>query len=185
MLIDFGAARTELMFELMSRTLEAELNMDYSGPENYDGSAHKTAATDIYALGATLYRCVAGEKPARAIDRMKAVMTGESDPLAPAARAARGPYSPELLAAIDACLRFSASERPQSAAALKTLLAENPATNDGKAAIVRHVVLAGIAIGTFSLLREEGTVIALSIAIVTAIVVGAIWHGLQGGGGGR
>src|SRR4029077_20750270 len=77
--------------------------------------------SDIYALGATLYRAVAGRPPDEVALRV------DQDHMRPATHAATGTYRPGFLAAIDACLKVRFSERPQTIAQLRPILLARPA----------------------------------------------------------
>jgi len=105
-LIDFGAARQALGAK--SQSMTAVVSVGYAPMEQYSVRGKHTTATDIYALGATAYRAIAGTRPADAVERV------ESDPLIPAASAGKGRYSDAFLDAIDWALRMDASARPQS-----------------------------------------------------------------------
>jgi len=114
-LIDFGAARQALGDRTMSHT--AIVSAGYSPPEQYGSRGRRGPATDIYALAATLYRCVAGRRPPDATDRLLGDAT-----LEPAAKLGAGRYSRELLNAIDAGLVLDADKRPQSVKAFRALV---------------------------------------------------------------
>ena len=96
----------------------------YAAPDEYPEEAGGAEGpwTDVYGVGATLYRCVTGVRPIGARERLREIAAGAPDPLMPAARAAAGRYTPRLLAAIDAALRIEAEARPRSVAALRALL---------------------------------------------------------------
>ena len=124
-LLDFGAARYELAER--SRVGDqpqhtgtfAVIKRGYSPIEQHSTDMRNRGAwSDIYALGATLYRAVSGKPPTDAHERMVA----ESDPLRPAAAVARGNYRRRFLAGIDAALRLKRNERPQTVAELVRLL---------------------------------------------------------------
>ena len=114
-LLDFGAARQAIAEE--TRTLTGIIKPGYSPPEQYATKAsHQGAWTDIYAIGATLYRAIAGQRPTDGPDRQL------GDALVPAAQAAKGKYRASFLEAIDWALDLRPTERPQTIAALQEAL---------------------------------------------------------------
>jgi serine/threonine protein kinase len=119
-LIDFGAARHALGEE--SKTLSAVLSPGYAPFEQYYNRGHQGPWTDLYALGATLYRCITGRRPPEALERIDARMRGKRDPLAPAVETAGGGYAPEFLAAIDRALAVVETDRPQNVAEFRAML---------------------------------------------------------------
>ena len=123
-LLDFGSARQAI--GVATRTLTALVTPGYAPFEQYDmskaGERKQGPWTDIYSLGATLYRAVTGAGPPDAMGRVNAVMGG-MDILKPASEAASGEYSPGFLTAIDWALEFLPENRPQSVDEWRLVLA--------------------------------------------------------------
>ena len=114
-LIDFGSARVAV--GARSQSLTAVVTPGYAPLEQYSSSiGDQGPTTDIYALGAVLYRCVTGKTPWDATERAL------EDPLTPVAEAADGAYREGLLTAIDAALAIRADERPRDIAAFLQLV---------------------------------------------------------------
>jgi serine/threonine protein kinase len=115
-LLDFGAARQ--VIGDMTQGLTVILKPGYAPIEQYAEvqAMRQGAWTDLYALGATIYCALTGRPPAPAVQRMM------SDQLEPLGSLAKGKYSEEFLAAIDAVLRVKPAERPQDVAAFEALL---------------------------------------------------------------
>lgn len=124
MLIDFGASRYAIG-HASSQSLTLVLTEGFAPYEQYQtDSAKQGPWTDIYALGATMYKAITLEAPPKAPDRLG--MDGDQDPLIPAVQAAKGQYGERLLQAIDKCLAVSIKDRPQSVDELKALLTGKP-----------------------------------------------------------
>jgi serine/threonine protein kinase len=115
-LLDFGAARQALTEH--TRTLTGIVTPGYGPLEQYGVRGKQGPWTDLYALGATLYHCIAGKAPPEAPDRVAARQEGEADPLKPAVEVGAGRYSRELLETIDWMLAPNAKDRPQTADAV-------------------------------------------------------------------
>ncbi|MGH8507351.1 MAG: hypothetical protein ACREVH_01330, partial [Gammaproteobacteria bacterium] len=87
----------------------------YAPIEQYSSSGDNQGPwTDIYGLGATLYRAATGILPQPSIARAEAIVRGAPDPLLRAVSHANGNYSTTFLRAIDQALEFKAGDRPQS-----------------------------------------------------------------------
>ena len=114
-LIDFGAARREVAGS--DRSVMSQFTPTYAALEQVYAAGQQGPWTDIYALGATLYRAVTGEKPTNATERFLQGATYTH-----AIEAAEGIYSQTFLAAIDAALELKPQDRPQSIAEWRRLL---------------------------------------------------------------
>ncbi|OSM02484.1 putative serine/threonine protein kinase [Magnetofaba australis IT-1] len=112
-LLDFGSARRQEGNADGSMT--AMLTPSYAPMEQYfEEAARQGPWTDIYSLGAVMYRCISGRKPIGAPQRSNAIMRNAPDPLNPAVSVGEGHYSEAMLKAVDLALRVIETERPQS-----------------------------------------------------------------------
>ncbi len=117
-LLDFGSAGPT-----GGREGEVAMITPGYGPIEQYGSGAQGPWTDLYALGATLYWMLFGEKPPEATNRL-----GEVDPMASAVERGGERYSEALLKAIDWALEPHAPDRPQSVAEFRlALFAADPA----------------------------------------------------------
>ncbi|MCX8085613.1 MAG: serine/threonine protein kinase [Rhodocyclaceae bacterium] len=114
-LIDFGAARQTLTQN--DPELRPTYTPGYAAPEQYGNQPGQGPWTDVYAVGASMYACLAAAAPQPADQRLI------EDKLKPASQRWAGQYSPQLLATIDQCLQLDPLARPQSAFALQRMLA--------------------------------------------------------------
>ncbi|MGH2668088.1 MAG: serine/threonine-protein kinase, partial [bacterium] len=114
-LIDFGSARQALGAE--SRALTTLVSPGYAPFEQYFSKGEQQGPwTDIYGLGATLYRAVTGQRPPDAVDRSRAILEAARDTLGDVGEIGQGRYSARFLKAIDHALQFRPKDRPQTVA---------------------------------------------------------------------
>ena len=121
-LIDFGAARRDVAGA--DRSVMSQFTPAYAALEQVYAAGQQGPWTDIYALGATLYRAVTGKKPTNAAERFLQGAT-----YTPVTQAVKGEYSGIFLDAIDTALELKPQDRPQSIAEWRKLLtADDDAT---------------------------------------------------------
>jgi len=114
-LLDFGATRQTLCQS--DPELRPTYTPGYAAPEQYGRLAEQGPWTDIYAVGASMYACLAAAAPQPADARMA------RDELVPASQRWDGQYDQQLLDTIDQCMRLDPLARPQSVFALQRMLA--------------------------------------------------------------
>ncbi len=106
-LLDFGSSRR--VVAETTGTLTGVVKQGFSPPEQYSvDSKGQGPWTDIYALAATLYRCVTGKMPPEGTTRML------EDDYVPARDAAQSSYRSTFLDAIDWALNVYPKDRPQN-----------------------------------------------------------------------
>ncbi len=113
-LLDFGSARQSIKEQTQDVT--RLISPGYAPIEQYTNNSNLQGPwSDIYGIGATLYRAVTGQAPSSAVDRSEAIMNGEDD-FVPSAELVSGTYSQGFLRAIDHALAYRAQDRPQDIA---------------------------------------------------------------------
>jgi len=113
-LLDFGATRQGL--GAGDFTLAPVHTPGFAAPEQMGSGEAQGPWTDIYAVGATLYSCLAKGAPLSAHLRLA------RDELEPALQRWNKHYSPQMLELIDWCMKLHVGERPQSVFALQKVL---------------------------------------------------------------
>ena len=123
-LIDFGAAKQNVAVQTKSL---APLTPGYAALEQV-AEGDLGPWTDLYGLGAVMWRIVAGAsgreplQPVSAETRAYAVLQGKEDPLLRAHLLGQGRYSPLILAMIEKCLELNEKERIRDSSELLALL---------------------------------------------------------------
>lgn len=109
-LIDFGSAHDT---KKGTEQVTALVSPGFTPHEQYTGQADSQGPwTDIYSLGATLYRCISGRNPVDALTRGSALLKKQDDPLIPAVEIGADKYSHDLLVAVDHAMKFNEDHRP-------------------------------------------------------------------------
>jgi serine/threonine protein kinase len=121
-LLDFGAAR--LAMGEHSKSLSVLLKPGYAPEEQYRSRGKQGPWTDVYAVGATMYRLLTGVNPPEALDRLQ-----EDEMKRPSELGAELPA--EVEAVLLKALSVRGSERYQSAGALRSAL-EAAAASSGR-----------------------------------------------------
>ena len=112
-LLDFGSARTSL--GQGDQDLTSIFSRGYAPIEQYNTSEETQGAwTDIYALGATMYRAISGIPPTDAVDRSAAIAQIDHDTFVSITEIAGDDYSEDFLKGIDYALQFRQQDRPQT-----------------------------------------------------------------------
>lgn len=116
-ILDFGSARQSL--DSQKETLASVFSRGYAPIEQYfshkPGHSHEEGPwTDVYSLAATAYRAMTGIAPIDAIDRRSSLAKLKRDTFVTSVEICGNEYSHTFLKAIDAGLRFSYKDRPQS-----------------------------------------------------------------------
>jgi formylglycine-generating enzyme required for sulfatase activity/tRNA A-37 threonylcarbamoyl transferase component Bud32 len=112
-LLDFGAARYALGH--LRRDVTAIVTPGYAPFEQSKIKGPQGPWTDIYALGAVLYRAIAGKTPVEVLKRIDAIKRRkEADPLVPAITIGGKHYFEQLLQGIDWALQIAEEDRPQT-----------------------------------------------------------------------
>ena len=115
-LIDFGAAKTDFARHTKSY---APQTLGYAAIEQVEEAGKLGPWTDLYGLGAVLWRIVAGGNqprgrlvPVDASSRMFAKYRGQDDPQPLARELGVGRFSSGVLDVIDRCLQLEPEDRP-------------------------------------------------------------------------
>jgi hypothetical protein len=179
LLLDFGAARR--VIGDMTQSLTVFLKPGYTPIEQYGDTASMKQGpwTDVYALCAVLYACIAGRAPLASVDRVLA------DTLVPAVELGAGRYSQAFLSAIDAGLQLRPEHRPQSMRALRERFGEPhriaPPPVDARPEATRPPAATRVDTPTLWVPRTRGSRRSLGVllAALLGVSAAAAWWALR------
>jgi serine/threonine-protein kinase len=112
MLTDFGLAKGRA-YTVLTKPGQVMGTLDYLAPELVKGEP-ATPATDIYALGCTVYECIAGQPPFGDKEGIQVGLAHVAEP-PPALSEFRDDLAPEFEAAVLSALAKDPESRPQTA----------------------------------------------------------------------
>ena len=125
-LIDFGASKQVVANQSKSMAPYTE---GYAAMEQVADAGELGTWTDMYGVGAVMWRMVAGGQPpwqpphpVRVESRSHALVGDSEDPLPPAVQLGEGRFSRRVVEAIDGCLRLQEKRRIQNCRELLRML---------------------------------------------------------------
>lgn len=124
-LLDFGLAKGTPSVQVSKMTATGSVfgySRFYAPLEQVQG-AGTDPRSDLYSLGATLYHLITGVIPPDAVTRATAVINGQPDPLIPA-NEVHEQVTPAVEQVINDAMAQNASQRPQTASAMREALRE-------------------------------------------------------------
>ena len=125
-LIDFGSAKELASERGRAKTAFLFVKDGYSPFEFYVRGAAHSPASDLYALGGTLYHLITGDPPPDSQTRQSEIIGGRPDPYVPLC-GRFDDYDQVFLAAIDKALSLPIHERFQYAADWYSAITQKPA----------------------------------------------------------
>jgi len=178
MLIDFGSARQ--VREGAHFEQKVALSRGYAAPEQYPGHGERGPWTDVYGVGAAMYRCITGKEPLDALERMMGIAKVKHDPMVAATALERPLYSRHIRECVDAALRIDADARARSARILQNGLMGKGLKDEGSRAFTplgKGAGFIGVAGGVTQEKKRRKRrgalewLVATTVLIATAVVV--------------
>jgi len=120
MLIDFGSVRPTA--QNSENIQPVTLTPAYAAVEQYPGQGQEGPWTDLYSIGASMYRCITGAQPVGSFQRFEAIRNYKPDPITPLTEARPTGYSEFVLNCVDWAMQIYPKDRPQSAHDLQDAL---------------------------------------------------------------
>lgn len=120
-ILDFGSAKREMT--VRETTMQMTLKRGFSPEEQYHASGRQGPWTDVYAVAATIYKCLTGERPPEALDRLN-----EDNIRRPSEFGVRMPAKCER--ALMRALAVRAADRYQTIAEFQQAFAPEPDRDD-------------------------------------------------------
>ena len=120
MLIDFGATRYSV--GVKSKSLSVILTPGYAPKEQYSSKSKQAPYTDIYAVGAVMYKMATGITPIESSERANAITDDEPDPLIKMRDRKELSYSDNFKKAVDWAMEFKPKDRPQNVKEFQNIL---------------------------------------------------------------
>ena len=156
-LIDFGAAYA--LTAERSRTVAAFETEGFSPIEQYAVTGQNYGPwTDLYAVGAVLYRGMTELVPVGALSRI------ERDDLASVGRVAKRKYSRNLTGAVDWALKFRAADRPQSIAQWRRVVEGRASPPRSRGGSTTH---------------DRGKIVAALVMAATLVIAAGVWWRME------
>jgi serine/threonine protein kinase len=124
-LLDFGLAKGTPAVQMSKMTATGSVfgySRNYAPLEQIQGSG-TDPRSDLYSLAATLYHLITGHTPPDAVTRATAVLNGQPDPLRPA-NEVHAQVMPAVAQVLSNAMALNASQRPQTATAMREALRE-------------------------------------------------------------
>lgn len=167
--MDFGLAFAEGSDQRLTGTGDVIGTPGFLAPEIIRGQSRGDVATDVYALGATLYSLLVGQSPHRAATVAESMMLAmQGEPVEP--KQFNATLSTDINSIAMKCLQASPKNRYQSA---KELQDDLQRLADGKAVAARPIG----ALGRFTRWANRNRILAATGAIAALLLVGLLAGG--------